>query len=203
MKEKTRWGPGRQSCESMKLLTHHGSRYTTNISPYDRWVKLYNERAFLNRTSSRQKTHQGSEGHPNSSAEAWNEKSEPKSGWANPPGALPVHTLDSSFVWESFVFSLLTSLLLSSSAPYSSIPAFTNRRTKGPYLLSLQPSLHQEALLGAPQLSWICVLGGDLCSRDSEGPCSQALLCSITEVGELGGGSEVEKWFRAFSRMTI
>ena len=117
MKEKTRWGPGRQSCESMKLLTHHGSRYTTNVPPCDRWVKLYNERAFLNWTSSRQKTHQGSEGHPNSSAEAWNEKSEPKSGWANLPGALPVHTLDSSFVWESFVFSLLTSLLLSSSAP--------------------------------------------------------------------------------------
>ena len=141
MKEKTRWEPGRQSCESMKLLTHHGSRCTTNIPPYDRWVKLYNERAFLNITSSRQKTHQGSKGHPNSSAEGWNEKSEPKSGWANPPGALPVHTR-LFFCLESFVFSLLTSLLLPSSAPYSSTPAFTNRRTKGPYLLSLQPSLH-------------------------------------------------------------
>ena len=71
-------------------------------------------------------------------------------------------------------------------APYSSTPVLTDR---GPCLLSLQPSLHQQA--PSAGLSRIHVLGGDLCSRDSEGPCSQALPCSITEAGRTG------RWVRS------
>ena len=109
----------------MKLLTHHGSRCATNIPPYDHWVKLCNERAFLNRTSSRQKIHQSSEGHPNSPTEAWNEKSEPNSGWANPAGALPVLSFGRALFSPSYpLSSCLPCSLLIHPRPHRQGPLF-------------------------------------------------------------------------------
>lgn len=171
-------------------VIHHGWRCTTKNSPSSHWVKLCHDTAFPNpiwaacwKLFKVLKVTKVS----NLGLEIKHQNLQQR--LANQPKMLHVHTFKSSFAcmlsWFS-LFSLHLPSPLFLCSPISRPPP-----SPGPHFLSSPLSQHQSASSSPSQegpwgTSSQVPISGDLCSKGSQGFCSQAPPCNITAVGEGG-----------------